>query len=78
MNIAESTWKFMICFHVDSAMSVFDDLLFGDEPYSPRARPRAGLGRIRLQNSTIHNENKVNTLIFIVRFFFFLFHAYIY
>ncbi len=22
MNIAESTWKFMICFHVDSAMSL--------------------------------------------------------
>jgi hypothetical protein len=33
MNIAESTWKFMICFRVDSAMSVFDDLLFGDEHY---------------------------------------------
>jgi hypothetical protein len=36
MLIAESTWKFMICFHVDSAMSVFDDFLFGDEHYSHR------------------------------------------
>jgi hypothetical protein len=35
MLIAESTRKFMICFHVDSAMSVFDDLLFGDEHYIP-------------------------------------------
>ncbi len=33
MNIAESTSKFMLCFHVDSAMSVFDDFLFGDEHY---------------------------------------------
>ncbi len=35
-DIADSTWKFAVRLHVDSAMLVFDDLVFGEEYYIHR------------------------------------------
>jgi hypothetical protein len=62
MNIAESTWKFMICFNVDSAMSVFDDLLFGDENYihfdSPSNYPQDNQLNLYVSDANNHRIQK--------------------
>jgi hypothetical protein len=35
MLFTEATWKISENFHVESAMPVFDDLVFGEEYYIP-------------------------------------------